>query len=101
MTNGKKRNQTKFETDGKGNYTWEVITQKPFAEFRQDVDQAYENNWLRFVIRREWDGKTVKFNAWTGAKGDAKWGDGKVLVDLHVHGFPAKSFEKAIVFDVR
>jgi hypothetical protein len=101
MANGRKQELLKFETDGHGVYKWEVITQKPFAEFKEAVNEGHDSSWLKPVVERTWEDKTVRFNAWTGAAGHASWGGGRVLVELHVFRIPAKWFEKKIVFDVR
>ena len=57
------------ETSVPGKYEWRVFTQKPFAEFKIDLNQSYENSWLGFLIGYKWEEHTIRFQALTGAEG--------------------------------
>ena len=90
----------RYDNSVKGEYKWDVLTQKPFAEFKNEGDQAHENSWLGMLVKQRWDKTTVYYESLTGAQGKAKWGDGKVSVELKVNGTVAKWFENRIVYEV-
>jgi hypothetical protein len=91
----------KYDTNGKGEHTWEVATQKPFAEFKDEVNEAYNNSWLAMLVSQEWKEKEVYFSTLMGAYGKSKWGEGKVSVFLKIHRPPASWNEQKIVYEVR
>ena len=74
MANGRKQELLRFETDGHGVYKWEVITQKPFAEFKEAVNEGHDSSWLKPVVERTWEDKTVRFQRLDRSRGARQLG---------------------------
>jgi hypothetical protein len=84
-----------------GEHTWEMATQKPFAECKNEVNVACDNSWLRALVSQTWKEREVFFSTLIGADEKSRWGEGKVSVSLRVHRPPAQWFEQKIVYEVR
>lgn len=89
-----------YQNPEKGVHTFQLVTQKPFAEFKDELNQAYDNSWLRSAIRITWQEKRVTFQA-IGASGELTWESGRVSAQLRVTGPPSTWLEHKIVYETR
>ncbi len=89
-----------YEGVGKGVHRFTCITHKPFAEFKEELNQAYDNSWIRSFITITWRDTEVTFASW-GSSGTLIWDGGRISAELRITQPPATWFEQKIVWEVR
>ena len=80
-----------YWTDGKGKHTFEAMTQKPFSQFKDEVNQGLENSWASAITKWSWTDQTCHVITWGG---DAiyKLENGKASIQLAITGSRPPSF---------
>ena len=77
---------------------FEAATDKPFAQFQSDLDQALRESFAAHVLTYSWEGQTLQISA-PGSKGDVRLEDGRALAQIQL-SFPATFMKETIIRDI-
>ena len=98
MPGNSNKNVLKYSDNGKGQHTFEMKTQKPFAQFKDEVNEGLQNSWASKITSWEWTGQICKVSS-LGADAEYKVVGDKASMTLNIRGFPATLVERRIVYE--